>query len=365
MNEPLHPLTVTEILDRTAQMYRSRFLVFLGVATIPAATMFVFLAGIFGAFSWIGTVVRHGNAPMMSARILVFVLLIVAVPANLGASALGEAAMTDAAARFFLGHAITIRGAYKTAWQHGWRYVGLYVLQGLAIAVGPLLVFGAVVAMMIISKVSGYATNDPSPVFGGMLFLAAAVVGVFALVMLLRLCLAFAVSVVEQASAWTALKRGASLSAGTRWRILLIYVLGWFLNQILTWILAFPAVIVLALIPSLQGPAHAQLLGEIMIFLFYGAMFAVRALTKPVYGIALTLFYFDARIRKEGFDIEWMMQQAGLVYTPAPEITPVPQAAAVSAEEIAPAALSLEAAAETAIAAGEGGLTTVPAEEKG
>jgi hypothetical protein len=24
------------------------------------------------------------------------------------------------------------------------------------------------------------------------------------------------------------------------------------------------------------------------------------------------LFYYDQRIRKEGFDIEWMMQQAGL-----------------------------------------------------
>ena len=48
MNEPLHPLTLTEILDRTAQMYRSRFLVFLGIATIPAAAMFVFAAGTFG-----------------------------------------------------------------------------------------------------------------------------------------------------------------------------------------------------------------------------------------------------------------------------------------------------------------------------
>jgi hypothetical protein len=365
MDEPLHPLSVTEILDRTAQMYRSRFLVFLGISTIPAMTMFVFIAGIFGAFSWIGTVVRHGNAPMMSARILVFALLIVAIPANLAASALGEAAMTDSAARFFLGHAITIRGAYKTAWQRGWRYIGLYVLQGLAIAVGPLLVFGAVVAMMIISKVSGYATNDPSPVFGGMLFLAAAVVGVFALVMLLRLCLAFAVSVVEQAGAWTALKRGTSLSAGTRWRILLIYVLGWFLNQILTWVLAFPLAIVLALVPSLQGPAHAHLLGQIMIFVFYGAMFAVRALTKPVYGIALTLFYFDSRIRKEGFDIEWMMQQAGLVYAvPAPETAPAPMVIASAVEETA-VAVPVETAVEAAAIADEGTLASAPVEENG
>lgn len=330
MNEPLHPLSVTEILDRTAQMYRSRFLVFLGIATIPAATMFVFMAGIFGLFAWIGTAVRNGGAPVLLLRIFIVVLLVLAVPANLGASALGEAAMTDSAARYFLGHSITIRGAYRTAWQRGWRYVGLYLLQGLAIAIGPILVFGAVLALMIVSKVSGYATNDPSPLFGGMLFLLAGVVGVFALAMLLRLCLAFAVSVVEQAGAWAALKRGTSLSAGTRWRILLIYVLGWFLNQILTWIVVFPVVIVLALIPSLQGPAHAQLMGEIMIFLFYGGMFVVRALTKPVYGIALTLFYFDARIRKEGFDIEWMMQRAGMMPSAATARSPVE--AIVSAE---------------------------------
>jgi len=48
MNEPLHPLRLGEILDRTAQIYRSRFLVFLGIATIPSGTMFVFFAGIVG-----------------------------------------------------------------------------------------------------------------------------------------------------------------------------------------------------------------------------------------------------------------------------------------------------------------------------
>ena len=52
-------------------------------------------------------------------------------------------------------------------------------------------------------------------------------------------------------------------------------------------------------------------------FATYGAYFAVKALTKPIYGIALTVFYFDQRIRKEGFDIEWMMQQAGMLALPA------------------------------------------------
>lgn len=376
MSEALRPLTVTEILDRTAQMYRSRFLVFLGIATIPAGTMFVFMAAIVALFAWIGANSHGGGG---TAYVLAWtwgiILSLLVVPANLGASALGEAAMSDAAARYFLGHPIAIRAAYKTAWRQGWRYVGLFVLEGLAIIGGPAVIFVAAVATMIGMQVSGYATNDRSPVFGGMLFLLLIVVGVLALIMLLRICLAFPASVVEEAGAWTALKRATRLSEGTRWRILLVYVLGWFLNQIVTWVLALPGVIVIALIPSLQGPAHAQVLGQITIFLIYGAMFAVRALTKPVYGIALTLFYFDARIRKEGFDIEWMMQQAGLAYTPTTaatqETAPVPVAAVGPVEEAALAVAvetSMTAPVEAADASepitGEGSLATASAEEK-
>ena len=42
----------------------------------------------------------------------------------------------------------------------------------------------------------------------------------------------------------------------------------------------------------------------------------------PIYSTGLTLFYYDQRIRKEGFDIEWMMQAAGLRRRPE---LPAPQ----------------------------------------
>ena len=287
---------------------------FLGIAAIPAGTMFVFAAGIFVFIAWIGANARHGAT---IADILVWtflsVLMILVVPGSLAANALGEAAMSDAAARFFLGNSITIRSAYKTAWKRGWRYIGLYVLQGLVIVIGPALVFFAAVVAMIAGKVSGVAANDPSPMFGGLLVLAAMVLGAFALWMLLRLCLAFPTCVVEQTTAWNALKRCTGLSKGTKGRIFLLYLLGLVLNQILAWAITIPVVIAVALIPGLQGQAQARMVGMIVTFLIYGAMFVVRALTKPVYGIALTLFYFDQRIRKEGFDIEWMMLEAGLV----------------------------------------------------
>jgi hypothetical protein len=35
------------------------------------------------------------------------------------------------------------------------------------------------------------------------------------------------------------------------------------------------------------------------------------------------LFYYDQRIRKEGFDIEWMMQRAGMTDAAIPPAAPV------------------------------------------
>jgi hypothetical protein len=51
----------------------------------------------------------------------------------------------------------------------------------------------------------------------------------------------------------------------------------------------------------------------VLLIVVYGAGFAIQAVTRPIYGIALTLFYYDQRIRQEGFDIEWLMHRAGLV----------------------------------------------------
>ena len=344
MNETLHPLTLAEILDRTVQLYRSRFLVFLGVSTIPAGTIFVFAAGIFAFVAWMGSNSRNG-ASVADVFVWVFLaaLAFLVLPIALAASALGAAAMSDASARFFLGEAITIRSSYSNVWKRGWRYLGLYTLQGLVIVGIPAVVFFAGVVAMIGGKVRGYAAGDNSPLFGGLMFLLFILLGGFALWMLLRFCLAFPASVVEQARAWTALKRAVRLSHATRGRILVLYILGLVLNWMLTWAVTFVVIIAVAMIPSLQGQKHSEAVGMIMMFSLYGSYFAVKALIKPIYGIALTLFYFDQRIRKEAFDIEWLMQQAGMAPAPpqpapTPElqpVKPVPQPAAAEEPVIA------------------------------
>jgi len=323
MNETLRPLTLAEILDRTAQLYRSRFLIFMGISTIPAGTIFVFAAGIFAFIAWMGSNSRNGN-PVAQVVVWLFLILlgVLVAPISLAVSALGAAAMSDAAARMFLGEPITIRSSYQNTWKRGWRYLGLYVLQGLVVVVAPVIVFFAGIFAMILGKVSGYAAGDSSPVFGGLMFLLFLVLATFAGWMLLRFCLAFPTCVVEQATAWNALRRGIGLSQGTRGRILVLYILGMVLNWMLTWPVTIIVLIVVTQFPSLQGQKHSDAVGMIVMFTLYGSYFAVKALVKPIYGIALTIFYFDQRIRKEGFDIEWLMHRAGMVAGPQPAPAP-------------------------------------------
>jgi hypothetical protein len=137
--------------------------------------------------------------------------------------------------------------------------------------------------------------------------------------MALRLSLAFPACVVEQIGVWDAVRRSSTLTRGTRGRILLLYLLGVALSWLLSLAITIPLAILIALLTGANTPQHAQTTGMITIFVIYGAGFAVQALTRPVYGIALILFYYDQRIRQEGFDIEWMMMRAGLVVPQAPQ----------------------------------------------
>jgi hypothetical protein len=325
MNEPLRPLTLGEILDRTVQFYRARFLVYLGISIIPTGTVLILASAAFFFIAWWGTN-GAGAASSVVAGIIAVVFIaaiaVLALPVCLGATAMAAAAMNHAVNTEYYGGKITIRHAYKAVWPRGWRYIWLYLLQAILIWVAPGMVW--IVLILVAAGLSALAARAGMGTGAGALFGALAVVVVVALIgyaawMLLRLCLAFPACVVEQIGAWDALKRSSALSKGTRGRVFLLYLLGTVLSWMLSGGVTLIVTIVLALIPGASSPQRAQTTGMIVIFSYYAAAFAVQALTKPVYGIALTLFYYDQRIRQEGFDIEWMMLQAGLV-VPAPAV---------------------------------------------
>jgi len=320
VNEPLHPSSLSEILDRTAQVYRARFLVFFGIAVIPTAVMVVFAGCGVLVFLFSGL-----NAPTpvfgVAAVLALAALGLIGLPIFIAITALAAAAMSHAAAHQFLGQSITIRDSYKAVWRRGWQYIGVWLLQIAAVWIVPIAAW--IVAILSSALLGTLARRAGMGVNGGFVafFVFIAIIGLvtYGVWMNLRLSLAFPACVVEQIGLWNALRRTSSLTIGTKGRILLLYLLGAALNWIITIAVWLPVVILVSIVIGSGNPQRADAVGTIAGFAVYGVSFAVQALTQPVYGIALVLFYYDQRIRQEAFDIEWMMLQAGLVVPPPPQ----------------------------------------------
>jgi hypothetical protein len=106
------------------------------------------------------------------------------------------------------------------------------------------------------------------------------------------------------------------LSKGTRGRIFVMFLLVMALAMAVSMISAIPSMIII--FTSAAGGSQpatgsvAFIVAEITRAILD---LVLQVALAPISAIALVLFYYDQRIRKEGFDIEWMMQQAGLTQT--------------------------------------------------
>jgi hypothetical protein len=109
-----------------------------------------------------------------------------------------------------------------------------------------------------------------------------------------------------------------------------MFLLVWALSMVLIIAAYVPFAIVLGVVTAVgHGSRYAGVVLVIAEIFNVLMNFAVQSLITPVYATALALFYYDQRIRKEGFDIEWMMQAAGLT---APETPPGLERAGVTSE---------------------------------
>jgi len=139
MIESLRPSTLGEILDRTADMYRSRFLVFLGIASLPAGVVFASAVVVFLFFAWMGAQGRSVDPTVGGVVALLFLsgCGVILAPLCAGVAALGAGALNHAAVAALHRQRMGIREAYKAAWKRGWRYIGIFLIEGLIIFVAP------------------------------------------------------------------------------------------------------------------------------------------------------------------------------------------------------------------------------------
>jgi hypothetical protein len=327
MIETLRPATLGEILDRTAQLYRRNFLLFAGVAALPVGTILA-ISLIVGALFGAGAVAFHTTG--LSNPFIVVIAIVaalVAVPVYMAAAVFSYAGLTFAAASAHRGEAFTIRTALAAVKPRFWRYLGFLILQGIMIALIPGVIAGAIIGLLI------YLIPGAGAAGGVALGFFAFLVGGGAFGVMVWRALGYSISlpvcVVEQMPAWASLQRGWKLSEGTRGRILVMYLLVAALTVAVSMVAAIPFFIILA-VSTASGNAAANssafVVAEIVRVI---VDFVLQVLLAPISAIALVLFYYDQRIRKEGFDIEWMMQQAGLTQpAPAP---PLAEASNISA----------------------------------
>lgn len=350
MDERLHPLILGEILDRTAQMYSAQFLRFLGMSLVPMVVLLAFGAVALSIILGFVTLAEQsgGAGRLTNAEAIVLIsglvaLGLVAVPVSLGALALNWAALTGASARMFQGGRFTIRSAYGSVWTRRWQLLWLMTMSALFVIVIPALLVVAITG----SGASGSALASKAGMasLGWAISTAAlvlnALIGGVAVWLLLRLCLGFAVCVMEQAGAWQALKRSAVLSKGTRGRIIVLFLVGYALESGLAIGIVTVLLTVIGLVPWLKGAKYTDVVSTALGLGFYGIVFLIQAVVRPVYAIGLTLFYFDQRIRKEGLDIEWLMQEAGMASAALPTEGP-----AAGAEGLPGQKLQVETAEE-------------------
>jgi hypothetical protein len=291
MAETLRPMNLGAILDRGVQIFRAQPMVFIGLAAIPGLVQLVgALASAHSKPTSVGLTLASG--------VLSFALWL----ATIILTAIVTAAFCLAASRVNLGEPVSVREAFRAYKAYAGRLVGLTILQGIFA--------GWPVVIVILFATIMYIASDltpPSPSF----VIAMVILGGIPYVALFsRYALAFPATAVEGLSASASIDRSVHLSKGGRLRICCGFTV--------------------TLLPSLILALGAYFLAQHLRssgLLFGGSPLAAAGITgvvgfiaalvfTPYSAILLTLLYYDQRIRHEGYDLERMMDAAGLNASP-------------------------------------------------
>lgn len=303
MEIEVRPLSTGEVLDRTFRLYRAQFGLFVGIATIAAL---IETAG--NALQILGVryaQLLHTNALLVNAAAgvgFLLQMLLVLVAASVVFAAIARAVM-----ELHQGRREGIASAYQAVLPRWFRYVRLAVAWWFLASWPFILVF--FLLAIPIGMLSGHVVAPKSPAFIGeiILWFVALLLTIPACIWLFcRYSLCMAASTLEDLGAFGSLKRSVALSKGFRWRIFLLLLVVYVLQSILATGLMAPLIGAFFDLQKTHGvlPLWAAIY-EI------GIGFVMISLITPIYTVGLTLIYIDARIRKEGYDIELMMQRTG------------------------------------------------------
>jgi hypothetical protein len=294
----LRPLRLAEILDRIFQLYRARFALFLGIAGVSTILELLWNLISMAEVRWM---TRHHFARQWATTVST-------VPAwaiLFAAAALCLAATNRAVAAIYDGEPTSIVKAFAALRRSWLRYVWVNTLA-FFVAWGSIILVVLVGVMATVLATRARSLGQANAV--ALVYGAIGLLVLFALPLCLWLTLRYSLAVPacieEKLGALRSLKRSVFLTRDTKGRILVLLLI----------VMAAQGMIVSAFMMPvfvLMVRAHGQASPGITAYTLAVSALS-SALIKPIYSIGLTLFYYDARVRKEGFDLERMLERSSV-----------------------------------------------------
>jgi hypothetical protein len=259
MTTALRPLSLGELLDRSFFLYRKHFALFVGIVALPHLALL--------AFQLLGVALQMQSGGPFSSRYWLW--LIPTLIIQMTAAAASKGAIVVAVSDCYLDKDTTIAKAF-------------------AGVKGRILLLSFILTVIWIAICFGF------------LFLA--IPGIF---LALVLALVFPVAVLEDTGLVDSIARSWELTKGSRLRILVIYILYIFLLCTLIWLWEIPMLAAVGLFATRgHNPGILPLWMQIV---FPVCFFLSLSLVTPLSTVALSLTYYDQKIRKEAFDLQHMM----------------------------------------------------------
>jgi len=286
------PMPLPELLDELFRLYRRHFSLIVGVALLVAlpGLVWTLVTGTYrlNSASFANIFVTSGSStPVFNSQqflnlvgpILLGLLGgLILLPFSVGAV---YRAVTDVA----LGKPATIGSVLRETLARYWPLLGLVGLV-LLMFIGW---FVAEIIGFVLLVIPGLA------VFCAAVYLA------------VRWSLTVAAMMAEDVGPIRGLGRSWTLVSGQWWRTFGILLIVWIMQAIIT----YGLVILFGLIAALVSAGDLQL----AVAQVGGTL--LSALVSPIATIAITLLYFDLRVRKEGLDLDQLAQQTSPGPAPA------------------------------------------------
>jgi len=303
----LRPMGLGEILDLAITLYRRNFLTLAGISAIVSIPLLILqvIAALFALPSNLFGFTGNATSSSYSTGMLVYFGGFALISILSSIARIYEAgAMAAAVSSSYLGRAITIRHAYGQSLR---RWIPLF-LSSLFIWLVVLVCISPFIAMFSLSIASSLTgtTNSTASMVAAFSILCLCVFSIplllFWIYLGTRLTFYTQAIVLENSGARSGLGRSWRLVKNSFWRVWgTMFILGILIN-------------ILTLVPTYAVQFGATFIfpGSIALSTIANSTIntIISILITPIQFAVMTLLYYDLRIRKEGFDLQFAMQPA-------------------------------------------------------